>query len=132
MSTLLHLAERRHWAAVAADGDYERSTRGARLDEVGFVHGSTASQMSRVADAVYGEVPASDLVLLVVDEAVLTERGIEVRWENLDGGAELFPHLYGPLPAVAVVAALAVQVDASGRFTLPDLEGLDVRATPPV
>lgn len=28
----------------------------------------------------------------------------EIRWENTEGGAELFPHIYGPFPADAVIS----------------------------
>ena len=131
MTCVLHLAEREHWEPARSRGTYDRSTRGGSVVGTGFVHASTSSQMSRVADAVYADVPASSLVLLVVDEEVLAAHGVEVRWENLDGGEELFPHLYGSLPAAAVTAELEVTLDAQGRFVLPDLRGSDVRMGPP-
>ena len=28
----------------------------------------------------------------------------EIRWESAEHGAELFPHIYGPLPADAVIS----------------------------
>jgi uncharacterized protein (DUF952 family) len=43
-----------------------------------------------------------DLVLLEIDS---DRTGAEVRWENLESGEELFPHLYGPLDIAAVVSA---------------------------
>ena len=45
------------------------------------------------------------LVLLEIDLARVPG---EVRWENLEGGSELFPHLYGPLPASAVISVQAL------------------------
>lgn len=131
MSSLLHLAERRYWDEARSTGVYRRSTRGASLDDVGFVHASTGSQMAAVADAVYADMAAEDLVLLLVDETVLARRSVPVRWESPDGGQERFPHLYGPIPASAVVAALPVTTDSSGNLCLPDLCAWDVRARPP-
>lgn len=45
------------------------------------------------------------LMLLEID---LDRVPAEVRWENLEGGSELFPHLYGPLPAAAVISVQAL------------------------
>jgi uncharacterized protein (DUF952 family) len=39
-------------------------------------------------------------VLLHIDPARLQA---PVRYENLEGGRELFPHVYGPVPVSAVV-----------------------------
>jgi uncharacterized protein (DUF952 family) len=50
-----------------------------------------------VLEARFAGVPG--LVLLEID---LDRVGVEVRWENLEGGTEPFPHLYGPLPVAAV------------------------------
>jgi uncharacterized protein (DUF952 family) len=53
--------------------------------------------------------------VLVID----TERlEIPVVVENLEGGDEPFPHLYGPLPTGAVVNVLAAVVTSDGRFVL--------------
>lgn len=113
------------------DGAYRWSTRGARLEDVGFVHASAGSQMASVADAVYADVAPEDLVLLVIDEAVLARHSVPVRWESPDGGDELYPHLYGPIPTAAVVATLSVTRDASKHVCLPDLSAWDVRPRPP-
>lgn len=43
---------------------------------------------------------AQGLVLVAID---LDRTGAEVRWENLEGADELFPHVYGPLPLSAVI-----------------------------
>ena len=41
------------------------------------------------------------LVLLELD---LGRVPAEVRWENLEGGREPFPHVYGPVPVSAVIS----------------------------
>jgi hypothetical protein len=43
------------------------------------------------------------------------------RPENLEGGAEEFPHIYGTLPVDAVVAVLAVRASVDGTFTVDGL-----------
>lgn len=127
---VLHLADRAAWSAARATGTYRGSTRGLAVEDVGFVHMSTATQLPAVLAFLYSDVPAGELVLLVVGLAELADHGIEVRWENLDGGAEPYPHAYGPLPLAAVVATLDVEGTA-GALTLPDLSGLGVVQGPP-
>lgn len=129
---VLHLAERDVWEAAPATGAYAGSTRGRTVSEVGFVHLSTAAQLPAVMAYAYADVPAARLVLLVVDLSALAAHGIEVRWENLDGGAEPYPHAYGTVPLDAIVAALPMATDDAGALALPDLHGLGVLEHPPV
>ncbi|WP_220457972.1 MULTISPECIES: DUF952 domain-containing protein [unclassified Actinotalea] len=113
--TVLHLAERTYWDAARERGVYERSTRGASFEQVGYVHAATPAQLPAVGAAVHGDDAAADLVLLVVDLDRLARHGVEVRWENLEGGEERYPHLYAPLPVEAVVRTLAVpEADGGG------------------
>ena len=97
-SPLFHLAMPDDWrAARDRGGPYEMSTRGLTLEAAGFIHLSFHHQVPVVAQRFYADVP--DLVLLTIDPDALVD---EVRVENLEGGTELFPHLYGPLPLDAV------------------------------
>ena len=57
------------------------------------------------------------LVLLRIDSDRLNA---EVRYENLEGGESLFPHIYGALNLSAVSGAVDFPPGADGRFTLPD------------
>ena len=43
----------------------------------------------------------------------------EIRYENLDIGDNLFPHIYGPLNIDAVTNILEFVPDNNGVFTLP-------------
>ncbi len=52
------------------------------------------------------------LVLLTIDPAAV---GAEIRYENLDGGDEAFPHIYGALPLEAVAEVRPFEPDAQGR-----------------
>src|SRR5262245_34646996 len=96
---IFHIARRREWDEAIAAGEYRRSTRDASLDEVGFIHCSTAAQVAPTAQRFYSDEP-EPLVLLSID---VDRVDAEVVYENLDGGPELFPHVYGPLPVDAVV-----------------------------
>ncbi|PWU53481.1 DUF952 domain-containing protein [Micromonospora sp. S4605] len=71
----------------------------------GFVHLSAADQVVETARRHFAGV--TGLTLLTVDPARL---GGALRWEPSRGG-QLFPHLYGPLPVAAVVAAQALPAD---------------------
>lgn len=95
---LYHIALASDWAAAQAAGEYRVSTLGHTLDEVGFIHASYAAQVAATADRFYADV-TEPLVLLRIDPARL---GCDVRAEAAVPGGELFPHIYGPIPAVAV------------------------------
>lgn len=97
---LFHVAFGRDWEAAKEVGEYRVSTRGRTLAEEGFLHASYAHQWQGVRDAYYGDV-TEPLVLLEVDPGLLD---VPVVDEVPAGGAEAFPHVYGPLPVAAVVA----------------------------
>ena len=105
--TLFHIATLEDWqrpgptyvpAAFATDG---------------FIHCSTAQQLPAVANRFYRG--RADLVLLRIAAA---EVAAEIRYENLEGGTEAFPHLYGELGRAAVIRATPLHPDADGGFTL--------------
>lgn len=105
-----HLALVEDWAEAVDAGTYRRSTRGRSLDEVGFVHCSTAEQVAGTANAFYAD--CRELVVLTID----TDRtGAERRDEDLEGHG-VFPHLYGPVPVTAVVAVTSYRPGPDGRF----------------
>jgi uncharacterized protein (DUF952 family) len=97
---LLHLIEPGDWRQVLAEG----AVRPPSLTSVGFVHLSTPEQVHVPAQALYAG--RRDMVLLVVDPARVTD---PVRFEPglpEDPASMRFPHLYGLLPATAVVAVV--------------------------
>lgn len=127
---ILHLAERKAWSAVTgpdAEGWYRWSTRGLTLDEVGYLHASTSTQLPGVISRFYADVHLPDYVVLVIDVDRCESGGTPVRWDPV--GDDLFPHLYGPLPTVAVVATVALtsRTDALDPAALVSgFAGLDV------
>lgn len=102
---IFHVCAAADWAAAQTAGIYRQSTRGQSLDEVGFIHCSFADQVERIGALLYGDEPA-DLVVLVIDPKRV---GVPVVVENLDGGAELFPHIYGAIELEAVLDVLPAQ-----------------------
>lgn len=102
--TIWHVALLRDWEHAVALGSYEWSTLGVRLAEEGYVHASTAGQVDGVARRWYAQVE-EPMVLLELDVAALEASGAPVRWEQVPGADEAFPHVYGPVPVAAVRAA---------------------------
>lgn len=131
---LYHLALREDWQEARAAGVYRRSTRGRSLEQVGFIHLSTAEQVPGTACRFFADcLPSAEaeaaaitpaLLLLTIDPQRLERAGLPLRVEAADpaaggtaaggtaaggtaagGTAERFPHLYGPLPLEAVLLA---------------------------
>lgn len=105
-----------HIAVAAEWADATSAYRPERFDEDGFIHCSTASQVMRVARARFRG--RNDVVLLRIDPDSV-ER--EVRLENLEGGDELFPHIYGELELSAVTGIEPLVVGMDGEFVTPTL-----------
>jgi uncharacterized protein (DUF952 family) len=86
---------------TAAEAEHARET-GEYTPEgfaaEGFIHCSYAHQVRGVMERIFKG--REGLVLLEIDPSRLTCKVID---ENLEGGQELFPHIYGPLPMSAVV-----------------------------
>jgi uncharacterized protein (DUF952 family) len=99
------------WRTFEAAGVYDGSADDARD---GFIHFSSAEQLRETAAKHFGS--RDDLMLLVVDAGALGEA---LKWEPSRGGA-LFPHLYGPLPLIAVNEAALLPLDASGGYAFPE------------
>lgn len=97
-------------AALEADGSFA----GAPVDVAdGYIHLSTAKQLTDTVDKHFAA--QDDLHVAAVDLEAL---GDQVRWEEARGG-QLFPHLYGELPLVAVVAYSPLERDEDGQVRLP-------------
>lgn len=94
---ILHLALPDDWERAKSSGQYGISTRGATIQEVGFLHACLdEDQAHRVDDFLYRDVP--DLVCLRLAEEELAIAGHTVRLEPgdpEDPSSERFPHVYG-------------------------------------
>ncbi|MCB0950181.1 MAG: DUF952 domain-containing protein [Mycobacterium sp.] len=107
---LVHLCTSVQWKAALQCGEHRPDS----LREVGFVHLSSPQQVHLPANRLYAG--RTDLLLLRLHTARLSS---PVRWEPgvpNDPEGMLFPHLYGPLPATAVIGVTAYLPDAHGVF----------------
>jgi len=116
MSMIYHIAYAADWIAAKEAGEYHQSTRGRTLEEQGFIHAGTASQVEPVANWVYKD-PEGDLVILVID----TDRVIsEIKYDPVPGFVDPLPHIYGPLNADAVVEVRPFEPDVDGKFSFTE------------
>ncbi len=112
MSLIYKILDAPAWTAALAAGVFE----GSPVDHAdGYIHFSTAGQAQETARRHFAG--RADLLLLTVEADRLGEA---LRWEPSRGG-DLFPHLYGVLPASAVTAARPIALGADGA---PDVAAL--------
>lgn len=110
MTPIFHITSRAEADEARRAGTYVA----AAFERDGFIHCSYARQLTRVADERFRG--RSDLVLLEIDRARV---GCAVVDENLEGGSDLFPHVYGPLPMSAVTSVIDFPCRPDGTFELP-------------
>jgi uncharacterized protein (DUF952 family) len=107
---IFHITKRIEWEEALRAGEY----RAASLNEQGFIHCSTSEQVVPVANFLFAG--HCDLVLLCIEVGKLEAK---VRYENCEGGQDLFPHVYGSINLDAVVDVVDFHPDQDGRFQLP-------------
>lgn len=107
---IYHMAHAADWARAEAGAPYRGSPDDLRD---GFIHFSTAEQVAE--SAAKHRAGQTDLVLVAVDPAAL---GDALKWEP-GRRDETFPHLYGLLPAEAVVRAEPLPLGADGTHRFP-------------
>lgn len=87
------------------------------MEQEGFIHCSEANQVDGIANGLYADVYSPLVVLTIATQRLQAE----TRYENLDGGTERFPHIYGVLPVEAVVSVSRLLRDSAGRFTFTEV-----------
>jgi uncharacterized protein (DUF952 family) len=98
---ILHITTADAWAAARAQGSYAADS----LATAGFIHCCEERQLAWVVRAHFPG--RTGLLLLHVDT---TRLEADVKFENLEGGTELFPHVYGAIPVSAVMAVTTLSV----------------------
>jgi len=112
MNRIYHITSKREADEAWNTGFYEPAAFGRE----GFIHCSYAHQVIPVANRIFRGRP--DLVLLEIDPAILECAIVD---ENLEGGSELFPHIYGRLDMSTVTRVLDFPCDSRGEFSsLPE------------
>jgi len=82
----------------------------------GFIHCSTSNQVRSVAERLYQG--HAHLIVLEIDTSLLEKQPV---FENLEGGKDLYPHLYSHLPTSAVSNVLNLPLDSSQKLQFPAL-----------
>ncbi len=102
-----------HIAAQAdvPENQIESEYRCESLTTEGFIHCCDGHQLPGVVARYYQDV--DDVVLLELDVDKLEAALIR---ENTVGGSELFPHLYGPINADAVVSVIPFGRNSTERM----------------
>lgn len=107
---IFHVTSQDEWRQAIQKGEYKP----ANFDYEGFIHCSYKHQLLAVANRLFrGQ---TDLLVLVIDPSKLECHMVD---ENLEGGVEHFPHIYGVLPVNAVVDNMAFPCTPDGYFNLP-------------
>ncbi len=118
--SIQHIAFTADWEKAQRTGAYDRSTRGASIDEVGFLHASDGpEQLRTVLGRFYADV-TEPLVLLTLDEPALAAAGLRVVREPgdpSDPDSERFPHVYGGVLPVAAVSRVEPLVRPENDFS---------------
>ena len=112
MRRLYHITTDREAREASQSGEYTPTA----FEREGFIHCSHAHQVLATLDRIFRG--RQDLVLLEIDPMLL---GCGVIEENLEGGTELFPHIYGRLRMSAVVKVHALPIDGP-EFQAPRKE----------
>ncbi len=99
-TVILHLAVRSDWETAKLTGEYIWSTRGVTSAREGYTHCSFESQWRGVRDRFYADLSDDQLVLLEIDESLLSSKVVV---ERLGAAPEEFPHIYGCLEISAVI-----------------------------
>ncbi|MCX6534637.1 MAG: DUF952 domain-containing protein [Actinobacteria bacterium] len=99
-TVILHLAVRSDWETAKLTGEYIWSTRGVTVAHEGYTHCSFESQWRGVRDRFYADLCDDQLVLLEIDESLLSSK---VMVERLGAAPEAFPHIYGCVEISAVI-----------------------------
>jgi uncharacterized protein (DUF952 family) len=106
---LYHIARLEEFRVLKSRGSYIPT----QFPQDGFIHCSTKEQVVPVANNWFKN--SADLVLLEIDEQKLMA---EVKYENLEGGQDMYPHIYGEIQFSAITR-YAFFVPHSSGFSFP-------------
>ncbi|MFK0402710.1 DUF952 domain-containing protein [Microbacterium sp. NPDC090225] len=94
-----HIAIQDDWEMSRGFGEYVVSTRGTHLDDVGFIHATTADRVTEVVARRFGDLRLP-LLDIEIDVEALEVQGVRVEW--VDGA----PRILGELPmSIEVIVA---------------------------
>jgi len=108
---IYHITRPEVWQESARTGSYLPEN----FDKDGFIHCSKKEQIPNVGNRFYSD--QSGLIVLSIN---LSKIEAAIKWENSEGGEELFPHIYGPLNIEAVEFFAPFEKDPKGVFRFPE------------
>ena len=97
---IYHIATESEWELHKENSVYFPS----KFEQVGFIHCSKANQIEKVANTFYASY--TKLCLLFIDDNKEKEF---IKYENLEGGTELFPHIYRKLPKDSIIKTIQLE-----------------------
>ncbi len=98
---IYHITSAPEWNLAQSKGEYEP----CQFADEGFIHCSYSHQLETVIKRFFLE--KKNLLVLEIDSTALDCEVIE---ENLEGGTELYPHIYGKLPLNAIVSCRPLDI----------------------
>jgi uncharacterized protein (DUF952 family) len=107
VAIIYHITTEHQWQDAQCQKHYEAES----FQTEGFIHCSDANQVIRVANHFFRNTQG--LKLLHIKIELLHSRLV---YENLEGGEELFPHVYGPINLDAIVYVSSFEPGADGTF----------------
>ena len=106
---IFHIAS----SADNAHRDSDQSYRCASLKLEGFIHCCDQHQLKGVVARYYSDIDDVQLMILDVDEL-----DAPLILENTAGGAEMFPHIYGPINASCILEVVPFGINSDERMGL--------------
>ncbi len=107
---IFHITSQARWAQAQERGFFLPEA----YEQDGFIHCSKKEQLECVGERYYAG--QSGLILLMIKADKVTSK---IVYENLTGGDDLFPHIYGQLSLDAVAFTGPFEQNAEGKFELP-------------
>lgn len=96
---VFHILKKTDWS-----GDLLSVYQAGSLKEQGFIHCCTEEQIPGVISKWFSE--ADQLLIMEIDPDLLQSKLV---YENLEGGKEIFPHIYGPIDPEAILQVRDLQ-----------------------
>lgn len=106
---IYHIAKSEDFSFAKSRGSY---FPGPFLKD-GFIHCSTRNQVLSVANTWF--LHTDNLVLVEINEQMLN---VDVIYENLEGGQELYPHIYGEI-SLSAIPRYSVFIPQSTGYSFP-------------
>ena len=104
LDSLFHITTEKEWDDCRGCDYYPKT-----FPSEGFIHFSTRNQLVKTANRIFIR---RDLLFVLE----IRKDGLEIVFENLVGGNELFPHLYDVLPTQNIKNKFFMKKNESGFF----------------